>query len=130
MFWRTVMVKHQHTGSGRLTPDDSHSSGAMRNGNQPPDASIKDETLATGGPDDPHAPIGDTLLDNVRDAPRDNTGVIEGVSTAEKLGYSGPTPGAPLDPPSPGVGPLSTQVFFLLLVVVVLLGVVVLATIL
>jgi hypothetical protein len=124
------MVKHEHNDAGRLTDERNSSSNSMRNGNQPPDLSIKADNLATGGPDDPHVPVGDNLLDNTRDAPRDAGGVMEGESTAEKLGGVGPTPGAQLDPASPGVGPLSTQVVFLLVVVAVLIGVFVLATVL
>jgi len=124
------MVKHEHNDAGRLTDERNSSSNSMRNGNQPPDLSIKGEALSTGGPDDPHAPQGDNLLDNTRDAPRDAGGVIAGESTAEKLGAVGPIPGAQLDPAASDVGPLSTQVVFLLVVVAVLIGVFVLATVL
>jgi len=102
----------------------------MRNGDQPSDLSTKDENLAVGSPDDPHAPQGNNTLDNMKDAPRNAAGVMDGVTTAEKLGAAGPTPGAQADPASPGVGPLSTQVVFLIAIVVVLIVVVVLVTLL
>jgi len=122
------MVKHEHSRSGRITGTKPRSSNSMRNGNQPDDIEIKSEALAVDSPSDPHAPLDDLTLDNVRDAPRDASGPLAGVTTAEKLGDLGPVPGAQRDPAPPGVGPLPTHLFILLVLVVVLIVAIVLAT--
>jgi len=102
----------------------------MRNGDQPSDLSIKAENPPVCSPGDPHAPQGISTpnADNVTDAPRDASGIVAGVTTAEKLGAAGPTPGAQADPASPRVGPRSTQVVFLIATIVVLISVVALVT--
>jgi hypothetical protein len=128
------MVNHEHDRSGRLTDKNSNaqnriSSNRMRNGNQPPDLLIKDDSLTEDPPGDQLEPLADTMMDNTRDAPRDNQGVAPGASMAEKLGGVDSTPGAPLDPVSVSGERVSMPVLVMIAVVVVVIGAAILAAV-
>ena len=101
----------------------------MRNGNQPPDLLIKDDSLTEAPPGDQHLPLEDTMMDNTRDAPRDSTGVAPGASMAEKLGGVDPTLGAPLDPVSVSRERVSMPVVMMIAIVIVVLGAAILAAV-
>jgi hypothetical protein len=128
------MVSHEGNRSGRPAGEHSHtsnrvSSNRMRQGNQPPDELIKDDDLQIGALGDQHDPLDDTMMDNLRDAPRDSQGVAPGMSTAEKLGGVDPIPGAPLDPVSVSGERISTPVLVMIGVVILVIGAAVLAAV-
>lgn len=127
------MANHRHRGGGSGTRDEQQRSpDRMRNGNQPSDESIKSANLEGGSLGDQHDPLDDVVVDNVRDAPRDSSGVTEGMSTFEKLGDGdiGPVPGAPLDPASEAASPITAPVVVVIALVVLVILVAALAAIL